>query len=513
MVVSAFKVCLIFSVWQDAFLHMFPACEVAPRWDNFNSSTPLMPFKMSTENLLLFADDAAQAARVEAIDQLHMATAIYTADPVVADLLQRLRWPAPGRKLADVSAGDGQFMCQALRKLLSVGVQSDDELLDSLEGYEIHAFACSQARARLVDILVGAGRDRDSAVCLAERMVHNKDFLTQGPVEPTYAAVIGNPPYIRRLKVPALLRDEYDQCVPSYAAGDLLHGFIDRVSKVLVPGGEMAFVSSDRWLAASGAAALREKIGARFNIRHVERLDAQSVFYRPKDRKAGTPPRISPIAIHIDEHPGGSPITRAAIFPGADTALFAGLPTLGEVARVEMAPWLGPAGIFVVTPDQVASSRLPASCLVPAFDADDIVDGKLQEPKRFAIRTRPDEIPCQEVLDHLAANMDRMPLRGRRGSAHLPPESFWRMDLDVPSLVVARIAKTPAAIRVPAGVLPMDHHLRITCYDPARLAAIERWLASDLAALWLSQHASPLENGYFLIGAERLRQMPVDVSV
>lgn len=467
---------------------------------------------MLRHNLSLFADDDAQAQRLAAVDQLHMATALYTADAVVADLLERVRWPQPGRKLADVSAGDGQFLSLALKKLLDAGITEDEDLLECLEGYEIHEFACSQARARLVEILVAAGRDRRSAISLATRMVHNKDFLTAGPTQPVFDAIIGNPPYIRRLKIPQILRDEYDQCVPSYATKDLLHGFIDRATRVLRPGGEMAFVSSDRWLAASGAAQLREKLGERFGIRYIERLDNNSVFYRPKNRVAGSPPRISPIAIHIDENAGATQLTRAAIFPGVDPAPFAGMPTLGELAKVEMAPYLGRHGIFVVTAEEALRSNLPSTCLVPAFDSDDIVDGQLQEPTRYAILTRPDEVPCPEVLNHLAAHMGRMSKRGRRGQSHLPPETFWRMDLSVPSLFVPRIAQTPRAVRIKAGVLPMEHNFRITCKNSEMLAKIERWLASELAAKWWSQHASIIEGGYFQIGADLLRQMPVDLE-
>jgi len=467
---------------------------------------------MSDQSMLLFAEDDSQAARFDAIDQLHLATALYTADPVVSDLLDKVKWPQPGGKLADVSAGDGQFMSQALTRLLATGATSDDELLGRLEGYEIHPFACSQARARLADILVGAGRDRESAEALAEKMVHNKDFLTQGPVTPKFSQVLGNPPYLRRVKVPAILREEYDQCVPAHASGDLLHAFIDRVSRVLLPGGEMAFVSSDRWLAAEGAATLREKLGERFGIRSVERLDQKSVFYRPKNRSAGTPPRVSPIAIHIDESPESAPITRAPIFPGADNGMFAGMPSLGDIARVETAPYLGPEGIFVVTADQAEKSNLPKSELVPAFDKDDLADGQLATPTRFAIRTSPHVVPGPEIRAHLDANKDRMPNRGQRGQSHLPPETFWKMNLDVPSLWMPRIAQTPAAVRIPPGVLPIDHDFRITSDDPAMLAAIARWLASDMAAMWFAQHANALEGGYYQIGARLLRQMPVDLA-
>lgn len=259
-----------------------------------------------SSTISLFANDDAHAARMDAIDQLHVATALYTTEPVVDQLLARLRWPEGSGKLADTSAGDGHFLGKALQKLLAHG-RTDQVLLELLEGWEIHPHACAQARARLTEILVSAGRHRVKATELAERIVHNKDFLTEGPVSPRYDTIVGNPPYLRWTNVPELLREEYKFHVPEYAAGCLLHSFLDRCNRTLNAGGEMALVSNDRWLFNSGAARLRAELGHRLGIQHLERLDPKSSFYKPKNRKAGSPPRITPVAVHLTDGGGGPP--------------------------------------------------------------------------------------------------------------------------------------------------------------------------------------------------------------
>ena len=48
--------------------------------------------------------------REVAIDELHAATAIYTREPVVDQLLEHVDWPRGARSLVDTSCGDGAFI-------------------------------------------------------------------------------------------------------------------------------------------------------------------------------------------------------------------------------------------------------------------------------------------------------------------------------------------------------------------------------------------------------------------
>lgn len=459
---------------------------------------------------MLFASHADEAARAEAIDLLHHATAIYTAEAVVDDLLSRLTWPRNGGKLLDPSCGDGIFLGRALSKLLDAGPISDELVMQGLEGWEIHPFACTQARARIQAVLTERGRTVEQASYMASRIVHHRDFLTGAPTVPAFDAILGNPPYMRYVSLPEILRTDYVGHVPHYASKDLLHSFLDRCSRTLRSGGEMAFVTSDRWLFNAGAAALRESIGQRLSIEHMERLDPKTAFYRPKQRRAGTPPRIHPVQLVMRQCEGRA-ITRDPIYPGANPELYRGLPLLKDFANVRIAPWLGTQGIFVVTQEQATASKLPHEVLVPAVDTDDVRGSRIGTPTRFAIRTSPQEKPCQEVLDHLAKHGDRMAPRGRRKTPWLPPESFHSLDISQPSLLVPRIAKTPRAVRVPPGVVPMNHNLSIVSSTPEMLDKLEHALNSELAAQWVREHAAPLEGGYFSLTTSLLRQLPVQL--
>lgn len=455
-------------------------------------------------NLDLFAGDA----RTAAVDALHAATAIYTSDPVVDQLLDSVAWPDANRHLVDSSCGDGAFLVRALQRLLARQPGLDAAaLLARISGWEIHPFAADQARRRVAAVLLEHGWDVAAAGQLAARMVRCGDFLTEGPREPSYDVVVGNPPYLRFLNVPQPLRADYERELPAYAQADLLHGFLDRCARVLRADGELACVTADRWLFNEGARGVREAIGTRFRLARLRRLDAASAFYRPKLRRAGSPPRVHPCAVVL--HPSrGRPISGEPIYPGAELAAARPAQVLGDVAHVRLGPWLGTPGIFLVNAHQAAS--LPPAALVPAVDVDDIEDGSIRRATRFAVRTTPDEPPSQAVLDHLEREMPRMCERGRRAQVPwLPPEPFHRVDTGQPSLLVPRITRSLRPVNVPAGMLVVNHHLSIVPRDGgASFEAIAAALASPHADDWFRTVTAPLEGGFRAVTARALRSLP-----
>lgn len=447
--------------------------------------------------------------REQAIDALHRATAIYTAEPVVDELLDRLDWPRGDRRLADPSCGDGMFLGQALKRLLDAQPDlSDAAIAVRIEGWEIHPEAAAQARERVAARLVAAGRAVPAAQALAHEVVRNADFLTAGPRTPRYHTIASNPPYLRFVNVPEVLRDEYTAILPTYACGDLLYSFLDRCAAVLHGDGEIALVTADRWLFNQGARGLRSALGARLGIHHLARLDASTAFYRPKQRRAGSAPRIHPVAVVM--RPGSDVIRLAGgapIYPGEPADGPSGGVPLAEVARVRLAPWMGSPGIFVVTADVAAG--LPPEYLVPAVDTDDIVDGVLQTPKRFAIRTEREQPPPAAVLAHLDAHLPRMAARGRQIVTWLPPEPFHRFALDQPSLLIPRIARGLKPVQVPPGILPINHNLSIVSAGAWSLEKIERALSTPEAERWVRARAPRLEGGFHSLTTTLLRQLPL----
>lgn len=447
--------------------------------------------------------------RALATEELHRATAIYTRDPIVQRLLDHMRWPRGGRRLIEPSCGDGAFLEAALARLLRHQPHlSPSEVALQLQGWEIHPDAAAQARARLALFLVTHGWPQEASREAARLIVTTGDFLTEGPRTPAYDSVVGNPPYLRYANVPALLRQEYEALLPDHAQADLLHSFLDRAADILRPDGEIAFVTADRWLFNTTAKDLRTRLGQTLAIAHMERLDVTTAFYRPKLRKAGTPPRIHPVSVVLRAGQGSIPLTAAAVYPDAPNGPSRTAQRLRDIASVRLAPWLGTKGIFVV--DAGTAATFPEGSVVPAVDTDDIVNGVLQEPTRYAIRSSPDVEPPAEVLAWLDANLHRMAPRGRRNPRWLPPETWHKLQLDEPRLLVPRIAKRLKAIRLPPGVLPINHNLSVIASGKRSLEVVEAALLGRAAQEYVTSCAPRLEGGYYSITTNFLRNMPVE---
>ncbi|WP_321935507.1 Eco57I restriction-modification methylase domain-containing protein [Paraburkholderia sp. J8-2] len=451
--------------------------------------------------------DEADTAYLDAVMQIWASTAIYTASPVVDTILDRLGWPAADASFVDPSCGDGMFLGRALERLLA-GQPPGFNPVGRIEGWELFEGAVIEARVRVAGILTAHGHTAGAAARIAGEMVKHGDFITAGPKTPTWTICAGNPPYLRYANVPDIIRQAHRRHVPGYAIADMLHSFLERIARVVIPGGQIGLVTSDRWLINDQAAGLREALGRFLSLTHHERLSVESSFYRPKTRRRDSLPRIHPVLVTFStDLKQGVKLTSAPHYPGVDASVYSGIPTLGDFAKVRLAPWLGTKGIFVV--DARVASGLPSEYLVPAVDTDDFQNGNLGTPTRWAIRTLPDEEPPAEIMQHLESQMHRMAKRGLNGKFWMPPESWHNMDLSRESLLVPRIAKAPRAIRVPAGCLPINHNLSIVSGSEEQLAAVEAALADPLALQWVREHAAPLENGYFSLTTQLLRKLPM----
>lgn len=448
-----------------------------------------------------------------AIDTLHAATAIYTRHAVVEQLLDMLPWPDGTKRLCEPSAGAGAFLGPALERLLANQPSIDDEgIVEAIEGWEIHELAAAEARVVIAEILRAHGRSATRAVEVARRVVRHGDFLLDRDQRRRFDVIVSNPPYIRMVGLPQPLRGDYERALPAFARADLLHSFLAQFVDALNADGELAAVTSDRWLSATKTAKLRRVLGERLSIGHSKRLDSESAFYRPKQRTKGTPPRVHPLALLLRPHRAGDVrLTEDPIYVGADSAMapYTGR-TLSDVATVKLAPYLGTPGVF--TMKRQAAGHLPEEDLVPAVDVDDVKGGVYSGASYVAIRTSASTKPCPAVMAHLEREMARMAERGKRRKVPwLPPESISSIDISKPYLLVPRIAKSLRPVRIPAGVLPINHNIHVVAEKDMSLDDLERILRSEAAQKWVRARAPGLENGYFSLSTGLLRNLPVDL--
>lgn len=434
------------------------------------------------------------------IDEIHTATAIYTVPAEIEALLDSLGWPETGKRLLDPGAGNGGVVIGALSR---IALLPDDVATAStaVKGYEFHAGAAQAARQWVTAHLVERGWTPATAAHAASKIVEVRDFLLSPVPLGEYDVIATSPPAWRRVRLPPGYRSEFDATVAPHAQADLLYAYLQRSADVLAPGGLIGLIASDRFLLNRGSAELRRRLGEVFTVRNVRRLDSSSAFYRPKTRTKGTPPRIHPVALVLDPGAGGLPLGCAPFT--LDGHISVDGVALAELAHIQLAPWLGPDGIFVVRDP----SRFPATSLVPVVEPDDIhpTEDKLTGSTRWALLTDPTP-PPPAVLQHLDNHLHRMPQRGRRTVRWMPPESFsHRLPLAVEAIMVPRIAKRLRAILLPPGVMPVAHNLVVVSGRPA--STIAAWLNDPRVQAQADATALRLENGYASFTATGLRAL------
>lgn len=406
----------------------------------------------TVEQLVLDLPNVQQDQRRIDIAAIHQATGIYTTAPEIEALLDQLGWPTQGRRLLDPGAGNGGFLVAALRRL-SLAFDDVEGAARRVHGYEFYPQAVADAREAVSDHFCGRGWTSQAAWRAANEIVEERDYLLSPVPTGTWDVIAANPPYWRLAKLPTGYRIDYEATVPAHARADLLYAYLDRSADIVTRDGHIGLITADRWLLNSGSGELRRRLGARYSVAGVRRLDAESTFYRPKSRRRGTVARVHPVSLILAPNRSGRPLGaepfRLTHMPAVD-----GVP-LRDIAEIRLAPWLGPDGIFIVGPE----SGLPVEHLVPVVEPADIDGGTVRPPRKWALATTTTE-PPPAVLAHLDATLDRMPVRGRRAVRWLPPETFaGKLPLNHDAVLVPRIARRLTGVRLPAGRLPVNHGL------------------------------------------------------
>lgn len=455
------------------------------------------------ENQMLQPTLTFGSQRDDDVSAIHEATALYTVEAECDALLNDLSWPASGGMLLDPGAGNGAMLLSALRRLQPC--RNDPQTLAArLRGYEFHPGAADAARRNIVRYLIETGWASASATAAAARIVETRDFLLSPVPVGEASAALSNPPWLRFAGLPPAYRAEFEAAVPAHARSDLMHAYLERMAQVIRPGGQIGAILSDRILFNAGAAALRARLGRDFAVTAIRRLDANSAFFRPKTRRKGTPPRVHPIAIVLSAG-GAGPRLASAPFRFEGDATPEGV-ALGDLARIQIAPWLGPDGIFTVTDP----TPFQDATLVPVVEPEDIDPhhDRIGPVRRWAFVTEAASSPPDSVLRHLDAQLVRMPPRGRRTVRWIPPESFaHRLPLAEPAILVPRIAKTLRAIPLAPGVLATGHNLVVASGE--RPEVISGWLRHPVVQAQALQHAPRLEGGYLSLTATFLRALVI----
>jgi hypothetical protein len=256
---------------------------------------------------------------------------VYTKPWMVALILDLAGYTAD-RDLAKMvvvepSAGDGAFLQEMVRRLVTSCRQNSTPLVETIEAiraYEISPDAVSCATDLVTQTLSDSDVPASLAASLARSWIKEADFLEASLGFPVADFVVGNPPYIRLEEIPTAKAAFYRSFSAMRGRADIYIAFYQAALQQLKPGGVCAFICADRWMLNDYGSGLREFITTQgYNVRTVIEAHDIAAF----ESEVSAYPAVTVIA---REQQG--PVVVAKALPGIETAPRSDL--LGQIASI-----------------------------------------------------------------------------------------------------------------------------------------------------------------------------------
>ncbi len=481
------------------------------------------PDELERATISAVRDPAGRAAR-------RVKGQVFTPPAVARAVCQAVLGPLAGAadlRILDPACGDGSFLAAAAeclpRRHQLIGIERDRTVAE----------AC---RARLPD----------ARIHVAEALFALPDAARDAD------AVIGNPPYLRSIRLkehdPALWRRVRGAfAATAHGEWDLYGAFLEASLDWVRPGGRIGWVVPSRWLTAAWAAGLRGLLAARGAVREVVDFGAAQVFAQATTyasivimERAGSRARVR-LLRRADGGWERGELDAAALgerpwIPGpAASAL-----TLGEVARIAKGTGTNADGVYILDDARADGG------LVTGTDGDGAtvtVEGEATRPCWRGRDIQPGATPrarCIVPYDDAGALIPFPVLRQRwpRAAAHLaghrarlearergrfagdrfhvfgrPQNLAFHLDR-APKVIVPDVARTPRAVLDTSGALVLDTAYALRPRPDAAppwhdVHALHALCASTELLTWLARAGVPLRGDYRRFKTRFLAPMPL----
>lgn len=196
--------------------------------------------------------------------------AIHTRPEVATFILDSVGWSAGANlesfRLLEPSAGEGDFLLPAVKRLLAQVEPDDLKISDCIRAVEVNLGAISVCRERLHQLFAEHNWSRLPSERLLEHWLVHADFLTL-PLPANFTHIVGNPPYIRLESLPKELLNLYrSQWASLFDRADIYVAFIEKSLGLLQPDGRLGFICADRWMKNRYGKHLRSLVAESFHL-------------------------------------------------------------------------------------------------------------------------------------------------------------------------------------------------------------------------------------------------------
>ncbi|MEI6106174.1 MAG: Eco57I restriction-modification methylase domain-containing protein [Opitutae bacterium] len=240
--------------------------------------------------------------------------AVFTKPPIIGLILDLAGYSSGKTRLADLrllepSCGDGAFISEAIRRLLTSErehtkrIDWDDVAIErAITACDLNSGFVALARNSTTQFLIREGCPPVRAEELSTVWIRHSDFLLTAWTE-RFDFVIGNPPYVRIEELPGAVlrryRELYRTCTDR---ADLYVAFFEKGLRLLNGKGCLAYICANRFAKNLYGRELRQLIAREFHVRYYLNLEHTQPFESDVsaypciaviDRERGRPTKVA----------------------------------------------------------------------------------------------------------------------------------------------------------------------------------------------------------------------------
>ncbi len=454
-------------------------------------------------------------------------------------------------RILEPSCGEGEFVAAIVNRLINLPKRRPTvkQLLNKLVAVDLVTSSLEITKTKIAAILKTHGYSQIEVTSLLNHWFIAADFLLED-IQPSFTHVIGNPPYVRVENVPKSLLSEYRRRFTTMTnRADLYVPFYEKCLSLLVDGGRLSFICTDRWTKNIYGKALRKLISDSYNLELFIDLYGIDAF----EKDVMTYPAITQIlkgksdstllkyeadfsekeAIEVQSAIRGEKTSlqvRRSIVNGEKPWLLGSSDELALIQKLEKKfPLLESTGnkvfigaatgankIYIIDADTV-SSNIEEHRVLPVITANELKSGSIKWCEKYLINT---------YDNNGVINLDEYPKLSKYLNSHKnelckrhvaqKDKSKWFKTIDrvyedrakKKKLLIPDISSDPIVL-YDSGKYHPNNSIYYICSDEWDLHALRVVLLSNITKLFISTYSTKIAKGYLRFQAQHLRKIRV----
>jgi len=171
-------------------------------------------------------------------------------------------------RILEPSCGEGEFVIAIAKRLIETPKTKPTigQLMNKILAVDLVGKSIEIAKLKIFNLLSAHSYSARNSKILIDNWFLTTDFLFE-EIDSNFTHVIGTPPYVRVEKIPKTLLYEYRKKFSTMTdRADLYIPFFEKSLSLMVNGGKLSFICTDRWTKNTYGKTLRKLISDNYSL-------------------------------------------------------------------------------------------------------------------------------------------------------------------------------------------------------------------------------------------------------